>query len=51
MNSLQQKTDEELMILIQAHNHLAFSELVAGIVIVFMRYLTVRYLIGLMLKI
>lgn len=28
MKSLQQQTDEELMILIQAHNHDAFSELV-----------------------
>lgn len=28
MNSLKQQTDEELMILIQAHNHKAFSELV-----------------------
>ena len=28
MKSLQQQTDEELMVLIQAHNHEAFSELV-----------------------
>ena len=28
MNSLKHQTDEELMVLIQAHNHVAFSELV-----------------------